>query len=213
MMKAYNVTQKRLEARKWFEICLIVSLALHVVVLQSNKSILLKVKKLDVPILGPDVIDVAVTKQEKVKPAPPRPAYAIPVENDLFPEYEDIPIGTVWEPDTYVPPPLQEELTNEPGFVVFDQAPKPIGGFSAIMANLEYPEMARKANVEGRVVVYAQIGATGDVIDTKIMQSLGPIGCDEAAIKAIKSVRWHPALQRDRPVSVWISIPVDFKLK
>ncbi|RMF56682.1 MAG: energy transducer TonB, partial [Calditrichaeota bacterium] len=32
-------------------------------------------------------------------------------------------------------------------------------------------------------------------------------------IQAIKSVRWKPAKQRDRPVKVWVGIPVIFKLK
>ena len=50
------------------------------------------------------------------------------------------------------------------------------------------------------------------VLQTKISQSLGPNGCDEAAIKAIKSVKWLPAKCKDKPVIVWIAVPVDFKL-
>ncbi|MFB0515439.1 MAG: TonB family protein [Candidatus Neomarinimicrobiota bacterium] len=38
-------------------------------------------------------------------------------------------------------------------------------------------------------------------------------GLDEAAAEAIKRTRFKPAKQRDRPVGVWISIPVNFKLK
>jgi TonB family protein len=53
----------------------------------------------------------------------------------------------------------------------------------------------------------------GSVIRTKVVKSLGPNGCDEAAVDAIKSVAWKPAKQRDRPVKVWIAVPVDFKLR
>ncbi len=34
----------------------------------------------------------------------------------------------------------------------------------------------------------------------------------EAAMKALNQVTWEPALQKDQPVAVWISIPVNFKL-
>ena len=90
--------------------------------------------------------------------------------------------------------------------------PQPLAGFKQIQENLVYPDIARKAGVEGRVIVYAQIGIDGTVLQTKISQSLGPNGCDEAAIKAIKSVKWLPAKCKDKPVIVWIAVPVDFKL-
>ena len=53
----------------------------------------------------------------------------------------------------------------------------------------------------------------GNVVKTDVIKSLGNNGCDEAAVKAIKSVKWKPAMQRDKPVKVWVSIPVRFVLK
>jgi protein TonB len=98
-------------------------------------------------------------------------------------------------------------------FVPYDSAPEPIGGFTAIQKNLTYPEIARRAGVEGMVVVQVLIDTKGNVNDTKVAKSLGNNGCDEAAIAAIKKTKWKPALQRDKPVKVWVSIPVIFKLK
>ena len=89
----------------------------------------------------------------------------------------------------------------------------PVGGFQAIQRRLVYPEIARKAGVEGRVLVWAQIDVNGNVVRTKIVKTLGPNGCDEAAVNAIKAVDWNPAKQKDRPVKVWIAVPVDFKLR
>jgi len=51
------------------------------------------------------------------------------------------------------------------------------------------------------------------VIKVIVIKSLGNNGCDEAAINAIKSVKWKPAKQRDKPVKVSVGIPVVFKLK
>lgn len=97
--------------------------------------------------------------------------------------------------------------------MAYDEAPEPIGGFGAIQRNLEYPEIARKAGIEGRVIVNVLVDVDGSVVETKILKSLGHSGCDEAAVKAIRTVKWKPAKQRDRPVKVWVGIPVIFKLK
>lgn len=98
-------------------------------------------------------------------------------------------------------------------FVSYDEPPAPIGGFSAIQQALVYPELAKKAGIEGTVMVHVKINENGEVIDTKILKPLGNCGCNEAAIAAIKAIKWKPAKQREKPTSVWISVPVQFKLK
>ena len=212
-MKAYSVTQKRLEARKWLEICLIASLALHIIIMQNFKTFVVEhvIVRPEISLL--DVINVPSTTVQKSKPMPSRPWFPIVGEEEILPPDEEFVTGDGYEPIEDVPAPVFVAQSDVEIFVPYDKEPKPIDGFEAIMKNLRYPEIARKAGVEGRVIIRAQIDESGNVVRTKVYQSLGPNGCDEAAIKAIKSVRWHPALQRDRPVSVWISIPVDFKLK
>jgi TonB family protein len=108
-----------------------------------------------------------------------------------------------------------QSLSSESSFefVEYDTPPMPVGGFAAIQRNLRYPEIARKAGIEGRVILYILIDESGQVRDTRVVQSLGQAGCDEAAIEAVKSVRWKPAMQRDKPVKVWVAIPVIFRLK
>ncbi|MBN1480765.1 TonB family protein [candidate division KSB1 bacterium] len=98
-------------------------------------------------------------------------------------------------------------------YIAYDEPPLPVGGWSAVQKHLVYPEIARKAGVEGVVTVSAHIDAHGNVIETKIEKSLGDNGCDEAAITAIKKAKWTPAKQRGKPVAVWVGIPVEFKLK
>ena len=53
----------------------------------------------------------------------------------------------------------------------------------------------------------------GRVIETTIIKGIPNTGLDEAAISAIRKTRFRPARQRERAVGVWISIPVNFKLK
>ena len=49
--------------------------------------------------------------------------------------------------------------------------------------------------------------------DTLVLKGIPNTGLDEAAMEAIKKTGFKPAKQRDRAVGVWISIPVNFRLK
>lgn len=159
------------------------------------------------------VEEIPPTEQVKRPPPPARPSVPIPTEDEDIPADEtidatDFDLAEIPAPP---PPPQTDESSNI--FVAYDEAPQPIGGFAAIQRNLEYPEIARKAGIEGRVIVNVLVDVDGSIVETKILQSLGHSGCDEAAIKAIRAVKWKPAKQRDRPVKVWVGIPVIFKLK
>lgn len=99
-----------------------------------------------------------------------------------------------------------------PVFVNHDEPPEPIGGYAAVQANVHYPKIARLAGIEGRVMVWAKIEEDGNVYKTRIMTSLGNNGCDEAAVYAIQNVEWKPAIYDDKPIAVWVAVPVDFKL-
>jgi protein TonB len=205
----------KLKYRKVMELSLIASLAILLIVFQAFKVFEEKSnlgdQKVDVQI---DVQDIPKTEQVKRPPAPSRPA--IPIESEDEDISEDETIETTEIDLTELPPPPpapEQEDESATIFIAYDEAPQPIGGFAAIQKNLEYPEIARKAGVEGTVFVKVLVDAKGNVVDTDVIKSLGNNGCDEAAIKAIKSVKWKPAMQRDKPVKVWVSIPVRFMLK
>ena len=76
-----------------------------------------------------------------------------------------------------------------------------------------YPEIAQEAGIEGVVVVQAFIDEKGRVKETLKLKGVPHTGLDEAAMEAIRKTRFRPAKQRERAVGVWISIPVNFRLK
>lgn len=121
-------------------------------------------------------------------------------------------LGDEAPPPPPPPPPPPADSEDKITFIPYDKPPGPVGGYNAIQQHLVYPEIARKAGIEGRVLVYVQVDENGKVRHAKVQKSLGPNGCDEAAIKAVESVEWEPAMQRDQPVTVWIAVPVDFRL-
>jgi len=98
-------------------------------------------------------------------------------------------------------------------FVPYDVPPSPIGGFSAIQKNVIYPKADKEAGHEGTVVVQAFVDENGDVTKAVILKSPGLEGLDNAAINAIKQTKFKPAFHKEKPVGVYISIPVVFKLQ
>jgi len=98
-------------------------------------------------------------------------------------------------------------------FIPYDTAPEPIGGFMAIQNNVIYPEADQEAGHEGTVVVQAFLDENGDVTKAVILRSPGLEGLEIAAMNAIKQTKFKPALQKEKPVGVYISIPVVFKLQ
>jgi periplasmic protein TonB len=164
-----------------FEICLIIALLLLVVSFKYFPD----VGKSQAIQEGPQelfkVEDVQNTKQENRPPPPPKPP--IPIEAPSEDVLNDIDIAST-EIDINAqmsapPPPKEEKKEEEPTyFVAVEEMPEPIGGIQAIQSKIVYPEIAKRAGVEGKVYVLAFVDETGTVTSVKLIKGLGA-GCDE----------------------------------
>jgi protein TonB len=213
MIKKNPDANLKLKYKKVIEFSSIVTLVFMLVTFQILRAI-----DLDRVEVGQDEVKINVeeipqTEQFKKPPPPPKPAIPIPTESEDIPDDLTIDDTILDFSDIPAPPPPPADEGEMNIFVAYDEAPSPIGGFQAIQKALRYPEIARKAGIEGRVIVQVLVSEEGKVVNTRIMKSLGHTGCDDAAVNAIKQVKWKPALQRDKPVQVWVAIPVVFKLK
>ncbi|HEX2984423.1 MAG TPA: TonB family protein [Ignavibacteriales bacterium] len=105
-----------------------------------------------------------------------------------------------------------KSMENEPEFYLgaLDTAARPIGGLEAIQRNLKYPELAERANVMGEVSVRLYINEYGSIDNAEIIKGIG-MGCDEAALEAIKKATFLPGRFLGRNVKSQIVIPVEFK--
>ena len=151
--------------------------------------------------------NIPQTQQIERPPPPARPS--VPVESedediadDLTIEETDLDNFEAWD----APPPPPEGPRVK--FIPYDDPPQPLSQIRPV-----YPEIAQEAGIEGTVVVQVFIDLRGRVKDTIILKGIPNTGLDEAAISAIRKTRFRPARQRERPVGVWISIPVNFRLK
>jgi TonB family protein len=89
---------------------------------------------------------------------------------------------------------------------------EPVPDMKQLYKVLKYPEMARQARIEGRVIVSVYIAEDGSPAAVKILDSENSM-LDEAATDAVKSINYKPARQNDKNVGCWISIPIQFRLR
>ena len=161
--------------------------------------------------------EIVQTKQELKAPPPPRPVVPVEVPNDEIIENEIIDLDSELDMDTGIidmppPPPKFEEEEEEEIFVIVEQMPELVGGLASIQKHIQYPELARKAGIEGRVVLQFIIDENGNVNNPVVVRGIGG-GCDEEALNAVqKHAKFVPGRQRGKPVRVRYSLPITFKL-
>ena len=77
----------------------------------------------------------------------------------------------------------------------------------------EYPESARRAGYEGRVILRAKINSSGEVVDVAVASSCGYPLLDEAALRSVLKWTFEPALSEGNPTATEIRVPVRFSLR
>ncbi len=75
----------------------------------------------------------------------------------------------------------------------------------------EYPEAAKKDQIQGKVTLHVLVDAKGRVEKVQVSKTDAPI-LNEAAITSVKEWTFKPALKNGKPVAAWVMIPCQFKL-
>lgn len=130
------------------------------------------------------------------------------IEPEPLPPDVEILIG---EPEPPPPPPATEVKILQAGV---GDVTNPIA-IRDTMIDPEYPELARVARITADVILNAVIHSDGSVGDVKVLRSSGRagMGFEESAIEAVQKWRYQPALQNGRPVDVYFTIIVHFKIE
>ncbi len=162
--------------------------------------------------------EIQQTQQIEQPPPPPRPPVPVEVPNDEILEDDFLDLDATLDLDAPTqapppPPPPAEEEEEEPEiFVIVEEMPELIGGLASIQSQIRYPEIARKAGVEGRVFVQFIVDEQGNVVDPVVTRGLGA-GLDEEALRAVSQAKFTPGKQRGQPVRVKMSLPITFRLR
>ncbi len=106
-----------------------------------------------------------------------------------------------------IPPVIEDEEANTPIFKAVEKYPDLVSS-----ARPAYPEQARLAGLEGKVLVRMLVGKDGKVKKVVVEQSTFDIFNDAACDAAMKFV-FTPAYNAGGPVTIWVHIPFVFKLR
>ena len=152
-------------------------------------------------------IDIPQTQQIDNTPPPARPSIPVPSDDEDIADdltLDELDFDDFSNLDAPPPPPSGPKVV----FIPYDDPPVAMSPIRP-----RYPEIAQEAGIEGVVVVQAFIDEKGRVKETLILKGVPNTGLDEAAMEAIRKTRFRQAKQRERAEGVWISIPVNFRLK
>ena len=152
-------------------------------------------------------IEIPETQQFETPPPPARPSIPIESEDedladDLTIEETDLDNFDAW--DAPPPPPSGPQFK----FIPYDVPPRPITPIKPV-----YPDIAQEEGIEGQVLIQCFIDKTGRVKETIVIKGVPNTGLNESAVAALRKTRFRPARQRENPVGVWITIPINFKLQ
>lgn len=155
-------------------------------------------------------------------PLPPAPEEiarpAAPVIADVDVDVTIAPTVLAQNPEDrpLAPPPVTREgardVASGPVFVPTTVLPELLDR-AGVARELErrYPRMLKEAGVGGAPLVWFFIDEEGRVVKTQLRESSGHAALDEVALEVGRTLRFRPALNRDRKVSVWVSLPMRFQ--
>lgn len=170
---------------------------------------------------------IYVVKQVRFKQPPPKQDQQIPK-----PKTKKVPIP---DPTPDEPEPIREEEPDQDLDFVPDEnlilgvpdappPPEPEGPLRFVVGgkitepeklsgpNPIYPEAARRARIQGVVVLECIIGKTGDVQSVKVLRGL-PLGLTESAVDAVNKWKFKASTLNNKPVEVLYILTVRFNLQ
>lgn len=168
------------------------------------------------------VEEIVQTQQIDRPPPPPKPPAPVEVPDEEVDEEIDLDLDMdldLNEAPTDLPPPppppAEEEPEPEPEpeiFVIVEENPELIGGLEGLQQRIQYPELARRAGIEGTVFMQFVVDENGNVSDLQCVRDPGGGTCEEAK-RAVQASQFKPGRQRGRAVKVRFSLPVRFRLR
>lgn len=160
-----------------------------------------------------ETVDIPETRQEIRRSALKRPEVPLSVEGEIVPEDVTIEVTEldldrleIEVPTLSVPvqPDFEEALEPVEIWAV-EEKPQLVRQIQP-----EYPIVARKAGVEGTVYLKVLVSKAGQVTKAEVVR--GKEIFHQAALDAIQEFEFKPARQSDKPVDVWLMVPMQFRL-
>lgn len=115
-------------------------------------------------------------------------------------------MGLASEVDTEV----REEEADPYAFVPVEK--EPYIDIKELQRKVVYPDLAKRAGIEGKVNIRVLVGKNGSP-KKHIIESTDSDLLNDAAIRAVMTSQFTPAIQNNQPIDCWVSIPIVFRLR
>lgn len=202
---------------------ILAAIALHLLILVVNWPF----GHRPVKIREPGTSKVFVLEQVRFDPPKPKRREAIPERKA---KKIPMPDPTPEDPEPFVPdeleiPELDLPVDPDVVFGIPDAPPTPFGGPGVerlggdILPPVKiecprprYTEEARKARIQGVVLLETVIDAVGNVTQVRVLKGL-PMGLTESAVETVGEWKYKPATRDGSPVAVYLNVVVNFSLQ
>ncbi|MEO8233448.1 MAG: energy transducer TonB [Ignavibacteriota bacterium] len=203
--------------KRYFQISMIIVLALLIAAFKFSPNLKnAEMIKDDDPVII-NILDIPWTEQNQKPLLPPKPTLPVITTADNVIDIEvdptDIDLKENMPAPIKLEPPSNRIVEEEDSpFIAAEVMPELIGGLVNLQKNVYYSELARRAEIEGKVIIEFIVGRNGDVEEASVFKGVFE-ELDMIALNAVKQAKFTPALQRGKPVRVRMWMPIVFKLK
>jgi len=169
---------------------------------------------------------IPITQQMLKPPPPPPPAPKLTdlidiveddtnIDEDLeILDAEDQSENTVVENLGDIGDYGEEDTGEAEVFVVVEDMPQFPGGNVQkwIAKNVKYPVLAMENGIQGKVYIQFVIEKDGSITDVKVVRGVDA-SLDKEAVRVVQAMpKWKPGKQRNKPVRVSYTLPINFQL-
>jgi len=165
---------------------------------------------------------IPITRPPDKKPEPIKPEFKTFITDiiNIVPEDEEIDTTEYYIPEFNDDPSLYDIPEEESEETIYNPTVKPKfpGGISAlkqfIANNTVYPIPAKENNIQGTVVIRFEVTKKGTIGKISVINKTVDEILQNEAVRVVKTLpKFKPGIQNGKPVNVWYSLPVSFKLK
>lgn len=197
----------------WFWIGLLAATALHAILFVASPTFALAASERTpaaLEVFNIPEVPPPPEAHEIPRPLPPHAVHDLSLADDVT-----IPptMGDVF--DRITPPaPRRDDVEHGPFITPMTRRPALLNHTEMARAlERHYPAVLRQAGIGGTVTVWFFIDEGGRVRSTRIQESSGFEDLDQAALRVADAMRFSPAYNMDRPVPVWVAIPITFEAR
>ncbi len=135
------------------------------------------------------------------------PNQTIPSQDDLSKDPGTVLDGHQGDIIVIPTKPPDENETDVPDWRPVEQEPKLIYTIPPV-----YPEIARRSEIEGKVIIKALVDKEGKIKKAIVVWTSHEI-FNQSAIDAVMQYRFTPAMMNNGPGPAWVKIPFKYKLQ